>query len=482
LLAANARDIVSRHAVDGAVLWVSDSISSVLGGRSEDYIGAFTEVVHRDDVASVQAALVTVNAGRSATVLFRVRHVTGAWRWLEALAVPWPDDAAIAEVHVISRDVTDRVLAERAQREAERRLEMAIEHAPIGMAIVALDGSWLRVNAALCRLVGYTRDEMLTRTFQEITHPDDLSPDLAYVQKLVDGEIDDYAMDKRYIRADGTIVWVHLSVTLLRDDEGAPLHFLSQIQDITERRMLIESLHGSVAQLTAANDALRDADEMKDHVLAVVSHELRSPLTSIIGFSDLLNTRWHELDDERRAELLTKVAAQGQRLRLLVEDLLTVSTIRSGQLALAPVACELEPLIRRSVDVHCPGSRVVVPPGAAVYADPQRVEQMLVNLLSNAMKYGEAPVAVVVGRQDDTIEVCVTDEGPGVASDFAPKLFQSFSQSSTGDRRMARGTGLGLAIVRELALAQGGAAWYVPNEPRGARFCFRLPAAVRTET
>jgi PAS domain S-box-containing protein len=478
-LAANARDILSRHAVDGTVLWVSDSISSVLGVRREEFVGSFVEVVHPEDVASVQAALVTVLAGRSATVLFRVRHATGAWRWMEALAVPWPGDADIDEVHVISRDVTDRVLAERAQREAERRLEVAIERAPIGMAIVDLDGSWLRVNAALCRLVGYTREELLSKTFQDITHPEDLAPDLAYVQKLVDGEIDDYTMDKRYIRADGTIVWVHLSVALLRDDEGLPLHFLSQIQDITERRMMVESLHGSVAELTAANDALLDADLMKDHVLAVVSHELRSPLTSIIGFSDLLSTRWRDLDDLRRDELLAKVSAQGQRLRLLVEDLLTVSTIRSGQLALAPVAFELEPVIRRSVDVHCPGSVVVVPPGSAVYADPQRVEQMLVNLLSNAMKYGDAPVTVVVGRQDDRIEVCVTDEGPGVPPEFAPKLFESFSQSSTGDRRLARGTGLGLAIVRELALAQSGAAWYVPNRPRGSRFCFRLPAASR---
>jgi PAS domain S-box-containing protein len=477
-LAANARDILSRHTPDGTVIWVSPAVQSVLGYDADAYVGTFAEIVHPDDVASVQAALTTVSAGRSATVQMRIRNASEEWRWLEAQAVPWlDDDEQLAEVHVVSRDVTDRVHAERAQREAERRLELALEHAPIGMALVDLDGSWLRVNAALCRLVGYTRDELLARTFQDITHPDDLAPDLAYVQKLLDGEIDDYTMDKRYIRADGTVVWVHLTAGLMRDDDGAPLHFLAQIQDITERRTMVESLHGTVAQLTAANDALREADEMKDHILGVVSHELRSPLTSIIGFSDLLNSRWQELDDERRSELLGKVSGQGQRLRGLVEDLLTVSTMRAGEL---PLNCEpfaLAPLLNRIVQMHLAEASVLCGDDVFVYADPQRVEQMVINLLSNAKKYGEPPVTVVVGRFDNTVEVCVTDLGDGVPPAFVPRLFDHFTQASTGDRRIARGTGLGLAIVRELAVAQGGMATYTANHPKGSRFCFQLPSA-----
>jgi PAS domain S-box-containing protein len=135
--------------------------------------------------------------------------------------------------------------AVRALQASEERFRNAVHYSAIGMALVATDGRWLEVNPALCRLVGYAREDLLGRMFQDITHPDDLAADLAYVEQLLAGEIDSYQMEKRYIHRDGRIVWVLLSVSLVRDATGAPLHFISQIQDLTERKHIDAALRES---------------------------------------------------------------------------------------------------------------------------------------------------------------------------------------------------------------------------------------------
>lgn len=141
------------------------------------------------------------------------------------------------------REVSDLVAAREsaraataAARNAQRELATLVNHAPIGMALIGLDGTWLVVNPALVRLTGYSEPELLARTFQAITHPDDLDADLELLRQLVEGEITDYSLEKRYRRHDGTFIWVNLSVSLVRDDTGAPVHFISQIEDITDRR------------------------------------------------------------------------------------------------------------------------------------------------------------------------------------------------------------------------------------------------------
>jgi PAS domain S-box-containing protein len=152
---------------------------------------------------------------------------------------------------VLARDLTGERRAQRALEESERRFRAAMEHAPIGMAIVGLDGRWLEANRSLCRLTGYSEDELRAITFQQITHPDDLHADLVHVGRLLAGEAAWYAMEKRYLRKDGTIVWILLTASLVRDPDGEPLHFIAQIQDITERRAAEDALRDTAAHLEA---------------------------------------------------------------------------------------------------------------------------------------------------------------------------------------------------------------------------------------
>jgi len=147
------------------------------------------------------------------------------------------DDVVVLAGMGFTQDVTDTRLGEQQLRESEQRFRLAFEHAPIGIAIVGLDGLFREVNPALCRLTGYPSDRLRALTFQDITHPEDLDADLSLLAQLLAGELDSYAMEKRYYSASGALVWVLLTVSLVLGDDGEPLYFVSQIQDITDRKM-----------------------------------------------------------------------------------------------------------------------------------------------------------------------------------------------------------------------------------------------------
>jgi len=168
----------------------------------------------------------------------------------------------------------DRCRAElvRLRREYRALLlkhEATFERSVVGMALVDLEGHWLEVNDALCRMVGYAREELLTLRFQDITHPDDLAEDLALVASLLRGEIDNYFLEKRYIRKDRTLVWIRLSVTLARDASGEPRHFVSVIENIDHQKRAEQALAASEARFRTAFDHMPDVVVIYDRQLRI---------------------------------------------------------------------------------------------------------------------------------------------------------------------------------------------------------------------
>jgi diguanylate cyclase (GGDEF)-like protein/PAS domain S-box-containing protein len=245
LLAEGSGDVVAVMDMENRYTYVSPACERVYGWRPEEMVGrsAF-EFVHPDDVAGRQRLRLELLDGReTATSEFRMRGPDGEWVPVRGtLALLRASDGAPEALLSTARDMRPRRAADEALRRATEQFTSAFAHAPIGMALVGIDGRFLRVNRALCDLVGYGEDELLARSFQDITHAEDLDADLALIDDVLSGARADYTMEKRYVRADGRMIWALLAVSLVTDADGVPLHFISQIQDISERHELEQRL------------------------------------------------------------------------------------------------------------------------------------------------------------------------------------------------------------------------------------------------
>jgi signal transduction histidine kinase/CheY-like chemotaxis protein len=227
----------------------------------------------------------------------------------------------------------------------------------------------------------------------------------------------------------------------------------------------------------------RDLDRVKDEIISVVNHELRTPLASVVGFAELLLAR--EFPEEQRRRFLTSMVQEGLRLAALVDDLLDLQRLAGGGEPFTFEACAPRALLERSAaavgpDPACP---IVVEAAAdlpPVRADASRVQQVLSNLLGNARKYSPNGGTIVLSAReaDDAVEIAVTDQGLGIPPEALPRLFEKFFRVDNSDRREIRGTGLGLAIVKQIVEVHGGR---VRAESaglgRGTRLSFTLPIA-----
>ena len=235
---------------------------------------------------------------------------------------------------------------------------------------------------------------------------------------------------------------------------------------------LNRDLEDANTELETANQAIRD-------FVSVASHDLRSPLTSIIGFVDMLRAGGESIDPARRTEFLDIVSNQAARLNRLIGDLLTVSKLEAGAVEARVqdivVARTIEEAVRALGD-NASAIKVDGVPDVHVLADPDHLARILQNYLTNALKYGAPPIAASVSVQNGWGEIRVRDNGDGVPDEFIPRLFERFARAETA-ARSHDGTGLGLSIVRGLARANGGDAWYEPVMPHGSCFAVKLPKA-----
>ena len=240
VLAETSTDLICVLAPSGVLRYASPACRELLGSDPEDLLGRpFTDLVHPEDVAGVAATLASPGDGEAPVSLtHRMRRAGGGPVWVETRmrVVRDPVTRAVVESHATVRDVAERMQSQAALAEAEERFRSAFEEAPIGMALTSTDFRFLRVNRALCQLTGYTPAQLEGLPVASITHPDELRADWEARGAMLEGELSSHRAERRYLHASGSAVWVMINSTLVRDADGAPLHFLSQIQDITERR------------------------------------------------------------------------------------------------------------------------------------------------------------------------------------------------------------------------------------------------------
>lgn len=268
------------------------------------------------------------------------------------------------------------------------------------------------------------------------------------------------------------LVWTTPYAPFFGDDEIALLRTLGALTGVAlDRVRLFEHEH-------QARLALERADELKTNFIALAAHELRAPVTTIYGFVRTLVSREHELAPEQREMLKRTLDQQTTRMSLLVEQLLDLSRLDAEAVEIRPVPVAVREQVEVLGDAVLPDPagtlEIDVPDDLEIEADPNVLERILTNLLTNAVRYGTPPIVVRARHVDRHVRVSVEDRGPGVDPDFVADLFERFTRSSSS-REHAGGTGLGLAIARSFARAHGGDLLYEPAEPSGARFQLVLP-------
>ncbi|MBK8251577.1 MAG: hypothetical protein IPK82_02785 [Polyangiaceae bacterium] len=288
----------------------------------------------------------------------------------------------------------------------------------------------------------------------------------------------------RQVDADRCLDWLLKGQHLSEDVELLTLNGTRWFA--LEARSIIDPVNGLSAILVAANDvtARRDAERSKDELVSVVSHELRTPLTSIHGALRLLSAGVVADDPKTESELMQIAHENVVRLTKLVDDLLDVQRLSFGVLELNTQRCNLSRLIQNAIDMHSPiaASQGVAitfdaPPQVFCHIDSSRIDQVILNLLSNALKHSAKgqTVQVTVRRLKTTVRVNIIDHGSGVPKHFKTRIFGVFEQADTSDDRRLGGAGLGLHIAKTLIERHGGTMGYDDTRAQGAHFYFELP-------
>jgi PAS domain S-box-containing protein len=448
----------------------------------------WSAMVLPEDLAKAEAALQKAITTRTqSSSEFQVRLPSGAIQYMHAAQGAVLDEKGeVARVIGVNIDVTERRESEEALKLSEKRFSSAFENATTGMALVSLEGRWMKVNQAVVDLLGYSAEELATKTFQDITHPEDLDADLEKLEKLVKGEIAFYKMEKRYFHKDGRIVWALLGVSLLRDQQNAPLYFISQVEDITEMKQALMRQQDLRRKAQAAERA-------KSEFLAIMSHEIRTPLNGVIGMTSILADT--DLDEMQR-DCLHTIQTSGESLLSVINDILDYSKIEAGRLQIESHSFTLEKCVEETLDLFAAQIRekhleavylvaLDIPPH--LKGDALRLRQILVNLVGNAIKFtakGEISLKVECVRRDTkdcSLIFSVTDTGIGIPKEGMEKLFQSFQQVDTSTTRRYGGSGLGLVISKRLAEFMGGEMWVKSEVGVGSTFFFTANFEIATD-
>ena len=503
----------------------------------------------------------------------------------------------------VMMDITERKIAEEALRSSEEQFRRVFDEAPIGMALTGSDGRFFKANRVFQEMLGYSESELMPFTCANITHPEDLKQEIPYIQQVKRGEIDRFQLETRFFKKNQEIVWVNLTLMMLRGKAGEILYTLGMIEDITERKLAVEALRDSEQQyrqlaenighvtwlitpdtkqlfyispnyeqvwgkscaslyekplsfmdiihpedkekavaaleldstrmdleyriirsdgtmrwihvrthpvlnetgeiyrvvgiaeditvckiaeeeILKALQREQELSEAKSRFIAMTSHDLRTPLTTIQSSVDLLKHRSEKLSPERQLLHLDRISSATEQMTSMVQDVLLLSEAEAGNLQFNPALVDLAQLCRSVVadlEVAHKNQHIVEFAVSDEYGtrdlllDSKLVRYILINLLTNAFKYSRqgSTIQLHLICHPESVVLRIQNQGIGIPAQDIPRLFESFYRASNAG--MVQGTGLGLAIVKQCVDLHGGKITVDSAVGKGATFTVTLP-------
>jgi len=470
----------------GKISW-SDNLETLFGLEPGEFDGSFEMFaarLHQDDrdrlLAAVEHAVAT---GEDYDIEFRVVSPNGTIRWaLSQGKVFYDENGQPMQMAGIDLDISDRKQVEEELRQSEERFRTLADNMSQFAWMADENGSVFWYNKRWFDYTDMTLEEMQGWGWQKVHHPDHLDRVVHHFRHcLATGELWEDTFPLR--RQDGQYCWFLSRATPIRDGQGKILRWFGTNTDITERQQAEEERDRLLQLEQAARAEAERANRIKDEFLAVLSHELRSPLNPILGWTKLLQTR--KFNETKTAEALATIERNAKLQTQLIDDLLDVAKILRGKLSIDAAPVNLAFVIESAIDTVRTAAiaksitlHPILPNIVQVSGDSNRLQQIVWNLLSNAIKFtaNRGRVEIRLERVDEQAQIIVSDTGKGINPDFLPHIFESFRQQDVSITRSYGGLGLGLAIVRQLVEAHGGIITAdSPGEGLGATFTVHLP-------
>ncbi|MEP0909183.1 PAS domain S-box protein [Leptolyngbya subtilissima ST-M1] len=455
--------------------------------EAESSVEVFFEGLHPDDRERleqvVQWSFNPASGGSYDTEYRTIGIQDGIERWIAAKGQTYfeADGKPLRFIGTVM-DITARKQAEEARRESETRFRTLTRHAPVGIFMTDPDGNCLYVNERWCEIAGMSPETAQGTGWVSALHPDDRErvADVWY-QAAQNAQV--FVAEYRFQTPQGKVTWIQGTATALQRETGEVAGYLGTLTDITDRKRAEAAREQLFQQEQAAREAAERANRIKDEFLAVLSHELRSPLNPILGWAKLLQMR--KLDDAKTAEALATIERNAKLQTELIDDLLDIAKILRGKLSLNVDSVNLSFVIKSAIETVSSNAAAksislhsMLPNIGQVSGDAARLQQIVWNLLSNAIKFTPkgGQVDIYMERVGHQAEITVKDTGKGINPEFLPHIFETFRQEDASITRQYGGLGLGLAIVRQLVEAHNGTITAEsPGEGFGATFTVRLP-------
>ncbi|MGJ8546236.1 MAG: CHASE domain-containing protein [Sulfitobacter sp.] len=453
---------------------VSDTWCRIMGFNKEcnglDTQREFLARIHPEDRNLLTKADEDCIMGRTSRSISEYRMLFGKneWRWMRSDAVVAQRDAAGKALRLIGTqsDITEERHARNALEASEEQFRRVLSAAPIGMALMDDKGEFIGVNDALCALCGVSREVLVSGyKLSDILYPDDLAAMYRDIQAMMaEGQTEPYMAEHKLIQDDVKGKWGLFHVSWTHDKNAGRHVFIAQVVDITEQKRV---------------------EQIKNEFVSTVSHELRTPLTSIKGALGLITASKENGQSQPTKRLLEIASSNVDRLTSIVNDILDLEKISSGEVAFDIGPANLSDILHDAANELLPFAQthknkllVQLPSDPLMVAvDPSRTRQVLANLISNACKYSDndSDVQVVAEQLDGMAIIYVINKGPGIPDSFRPRIFEAFSQADGSDTRVKGGTGLGLNISRQIVTRQGGKIGFESRKDNMTVFWFTCP-------